>query len=127
MHMRTAIQPNPPVHMTTSADSTSEPAANGQSESARPKRTHKIRVYVTAEEHQELRRRAEVRGMKTAHYVRAAGLGQRACSRDYAELAREALAMGHAVMEVMPEQGGERERMLALIRPVLRRIMAHLP
>ena len=113
--------------MTNSPDSTSDPAGHGQSEPTPVKRKIRIEVRVAAEEHQELRRRAAVRGMNTGQYIRAAGLGQPAYSSAFAELAREAIAIGHAVMQEVPERGGERERLLDMIRPVLRRINSHLP
>lgn len=127
MDIRTAIQSNPFAQMTKCADSPSEPAGNRKTDPTPRRRTLRINVRVTAGEHLVLRRHAAVRGMKTAQYVRAAALGQRANSRAYAELAREVLAIGHSVMVEVPERGGERERLLALIRPVLRRINSHLP
>ncbi len=110
-----------------SSESTIEPSDKSQSEATSPKRTIRIEIRLNDEERELLRRHAAARGMKVSQYVRAAGLGQHIQSRVYAELAREVLAIGQAVMQAAPKRGGERELLLSRIRPILRRISSHLP
>ncbi len=110
-----------------SSESTIEPADKSHSEATSPKRTIRIEIRLNGEERELLRRHAAAHGMKISQYVRAVGLGQRIQSRVYAELAREVLAIGQAVMQAAPMPGRERERLLSRIRPLLRRISSHLP
>ena len=106
-----------------------------QSEHSRPARSaegpdRRVRQITVAASHQEynlLKRRAAARGMGLGPYLRAAGLGLRTGTSEYAELAREVLAIGHAFIAASQEQSEEHERLLSFIRPVVKRITGHLP
>ncbi len=104
-----------------------DPDLLAQSTANPDKRTRRIAICLSREERELLLRRAAARGMKLAPYLRAAGLGMRTHTCAYTELAREVLAIGHAVIQATPETGADRERLLFLVRPVLSRIGDHLP
>ncbi len=105
------------------------------SEHSRPARSaegpdRRVRQITVAASHQEydtLKKKAAARGKRLGPYLRAAGLEQRTGLSPYAELAREVLAIGHAVMAASQEQSEEHERLLSFIRPVVNRITGHLP
>ena len=103
----------------------SQPARTAESPDRRVRR---ILVAASCKEYDLLKKHAAARGMGLGPYLRAAGLGQRTSTSVYAELAREVLAIGHAVIAAS-QQGrrDEGERLLLRIRPILKRITGHLP
>lgn len=91
------------------------------------RRVRRIVVWASCQEYDLLKKHAAARGKGLGPYLRALGLRQQASMSVYIELARKMLAIGHAIIEVLPDRTEERERLLARVRPLLRQISAHLP
>lgn len=110
-----------PHRQTDDSDRQEEAATNPN------RRIRRAVVWLSDREIDLLKKNAAARGKGLGPYLRAEGLRQHANNSVYIELAREMLAVAHAIMEATSDCCGERERMLSRIRPVLKRISAHLP